>query len=74
MSNYEETIFLRQLVDSQGAWRIEYSPVVRSSDTHDRYRTNPHAVSARQCFFYVGCDALIHGVVNNTTPRWVMPR
>lgn len=74
MSNYEETIFLRQLVDSQGAWRIEYSPVVRSSDTYDRHRTNSHAVSARQCFFYVGCDALNHGVVNNTTPRWVMPR
>ncbi|KAJ5936683.1 hypothetical protein N7466_003133 [Penicillium verhagenii] len=58
MSNYKEIIFLRQLVDSQGAWRIEYSPVVRSSDTYDRHRTNPHAVSARQCFFYVGWENL----------------
>lgn len=54
MSNYGETIFLRRLVDSQVAWSIPYSPVVWSSDTHwhDRHRTNPHAVSARQCFFY----------------------
>jgi hypothetical protein len=70
LSNYEETIFLRQLVDNQGTWRIEYSPVIQSSTAYDR-DANPPVVSARQCFFYVGLDALTQGVVNNTTRNWV---
>lgn len=28
LSNYNETIFPRQLLDDQGIWRVEYSPVV----------------------------------------------
>lgn len=68
LSNYKETIFLRQLVNNQGIWRVEYSPVVQSSTTYDRRATNPPVVSIRQCFFHVGCDALDQGPVNNTTP------
>ncbi|CAG8903601.1 unnamed protein product [Penicillium egyptiacum] len=72
LSNYKETIFLRQLVNNQGIWRVEYSPVVQSSTTYNRRATNPPVVSIRQCFFHVGCDALNQGPVNNTTPRWVV--
>ncbi|PLN75410.1 hypothetical protein BDW42DRAFT_199495 [Aspergillus taichungensis] len=72
LSNYEETIFMRQLVDSQGNWRVEYSPVVQRSTAYDRSATNPPVVSARQCFFYIGCDALNQGRAHNTTPRWVV--
>jgi hypothetical protein len=69
LSNYEETIFLRQVVDTNGVWRIEHSQVVLSTT---KYETNPLAVSVRQCFFYVGCQAVNHGPVNNTTQNWVV--
>lgn len=72
ISSYKETIFLRQLVDDQGIWRVEYSPVVQSSATYDRRATNLPVVSIRQCFFHVGCEALNQGPVNNTTLRWVV--
>jgi hypothetical protein len=71
LSNYEETIFLRQLVDSQGVWRIEYSPVILASDTYSRVQINDPVVSVRQCLFYVACDASNQGPANNTTPLWV---
>ncbi|EPS31619.1 hypothetical protein PDE_06574 [Penicillium oxalicum 114-2] len=75
LSNYEETIFLRQRQDEQGLWRIEYSPVIRSSETYNKYgRGNLPAVSVRQCFFYVGCEALAQRAANNTTPDWVVTR
>ncbi|KAJ5861476.1 uncharacterized protein N7529_008786 [Penicillium soppii] len=74
ISDYHKTIFLRQLVNSQGIWRIEYSPVVQSSTTYDRRAKNPPVVSSRQCFFHIGCEALNQGPVNNTTPRWVIRR
>jgi hypothetical protein len=72
LSNYKETIFLRQVVDNQGVWRIEYSPVILASDTYDRGEVNPPVVSARQCFFYLGLDALNQGPADNTTPQWVI--
>lgn len=28
LSNYIETIFLRQLINYQGIWKVEYSPVI----------------------------------------------
>lgn len=71
LSNYTETIFLRQVIDNQGVWRIEYSPVIESSTTYDRGATNPPIVSTRQCFFYVGCEALRQGPVVNTSP-WII--
>lgn len=55
LSKYKETAFLRQLINSQGLWRVECSPVARSSTTYDRRARNPHVVSIRQCFFPVGC-------------------
>lgn len=69
-SNYEETIFLRQVMDSNGVWRIDYSPVIRSITSYDA--NNPSSVSLRQCFFYVGSQASTEGPANNTTPLWVV--
>lgn len=57
VSTYEETIFLRQVVDNNGVRRVGYSPVVVSSTTYDGLMTTP-VVSARQCFFYVGLNTL----------------
>lgn len=67
LSNYKETIFLRQIFDSQGVWRIEYSPVILASTAYNRAELNPPIVSARQCFFYVGCDALNQGSADSAT-------
>lgn len=59
LSTYEETMFLRQVVDNNGVWRIEYSPVILSSTTYEkRMITSP--VSATQCSFYSGLNALNH--------------
>lgn len=71
LSNYDQTIFLRQLVDSQGVWRIKYSPVIRASAEYRSSIWNP-VVSVRQCLFYVGCEAMKQGPVHNTTSRWVV--
>lgn len=72
LSTYEETIFLRQVVDNNGVWRVEYSPVVLSSTTYDRLTTTPPVVSVRQCFFYMGLNALNQGPVNNTSTGWIV--
>lgn len=72
LSTYEETIFLRQVIDNNGVWRIEYSPVVLYSTIYDRLMTNPLAISARQCFFYVGIEALSQGPVNNASTGWIV--
>ncbi|GAB1208341.1 hypothetical protein APSETT445_007089 [Aspergillus pseudonomiae] len=73
LSNYDETIFLRQVVDNQGAWRIEYSPVIPASATYNLDELKPPVASTRQCLFYLGCEALKHGPVDNTAPPWVIP-
>ncbi|CAG8247670.1 unnamed protein product [Penicillium salamii] len=66
LSTYEETIFLRQVVDNNGLWRIEYSPVILSFTTYDKRMTTSPVVSVKQCFFYVGLNALNQGPVQNT--------
>ena len=71
LSNYDQTIFLRQLVDSQGVWRIKYSPVIRASTAYKSSDVNP-VVSVKQCLFYVACDAMNQSLVHNTTPLWVV--
>jgi hypothetical protein len=72
LSTYEQTIFLRQVVDNNGVWRIEYSPVVLSSTAYDRLMTVTPVVSARQCFFYVSLNARNQGPVNNTSLGWIV--
>lgn len=72
LSTYEETIFLRQVIDNNGVWRIEYSPVILSSTTYDRPETQPPIVSVKQCFFYVGINASMHEPVNNRSPGWII--
>jgi hypothetical protein len=72
LGTYEETIFLRQVIDNNGVWRIEYSPVILSSTTYDRHETQPPVVSVKQCFFYVGVNASIQGPVNNRSPGWII--
>lgn len=49
LSNYDETIFLRQIVDKQGVWRIKYSPVIPASIAYKSSDVDP-VVSVRQCF------------------------
>lgn len=71
LGNYNETIFLRQVMDTTGVWRIEYSPVILSTSTYAP-SMNPPVVSVKQCFFHVCCRALHQGPVNNTTPEWVV--
>lgn len=72
LSTYEETIFLRQVVDNNGAWRVEYSPVVLSSVFYDRLTTTPGVVSVRPCFFYVGLNALNQEPVSNISTGWIV--
>lgn len=72
LSTYEETIFLRQVVDNNGEWRVEYSPVVLSSASYDRLMTIPPVVSVSQCFFCVGLNALNQGPVNNISTGWIV--
>lgn len=35
MSNYKQTVFLRQVQDSQNVWNIQYSPVIKSSASYN---------------------------------------
>lgn len=72
LTTYDETIFLRQVVDNNGVWRIEYSPVILSSTTYDRRMTTSPVVSVKQCFFYVGLNTLNQGPVNNMSTGWIV--
>jgi hypothetical protein len=44
---YGDIIFLRQVVDNQGIWRIEYSPVICASTMYAKGNANSPVVSAR---------------------------
>ncbi|KAJ5968738.1 hypothetical protein N7501_004986 [Penicillium viridicatum] len=72
MSNYRETIFLRQ-VFTGGRWVVEYSPVIQSSTSYVKTDLlNPLAepiVSLRQCFLAVAALAQGQGPVNNTARK-----
>ncbi|KAJ5273886.1 hypothetical protein N7478_009011 [Penicillium angulare] len=77
MSNYCETIFLRQEFIA-GRWIIDYSPVVRASTSYVKtdmadLQATP-VVSLRQCFLAVAALAQTQGPVYNTTPNseWVV--
>lgn len=72
LATYDETIFLRQVVDNNGVWRSEYSPVILSSTTYDRRMTTSPVVSVKQCFFYVGLNTLNQGPVNNMSTGWIV--
>jgi hypothetical protein len=77
MSNYSETIFLRQQF-IEGKWVVDYSPVIQAStsyvktDLGDLLATP--VVSLRQCFLAVAALAQAQGPVDNTTPKseWVV--
>lgn len=77
MSNYSETIFLRQeLVEDR--WVIDYSPVIRASTSYTKTDLGnlwaTPVVSLRQCFFAVAALAQAQELVHNTTPmsQWVV--
>lgn len=78
MSNYCETIFLRQVFIGS-RWAVEYSPVIQAStsyvktDLGDLLATP--IVSLRQCFLAIAALAQTQGPVNNTTrmSEWVVP-
>lgn len=54
LSNYCETIFLRQTTTLNSA-TLEYSPVILHDDM---YLPAPGSVTLRQCFFYVSLLSL----------------
>ncbi|KOS42674.1 hypothetical protein ACN38_g6420 [Penicillium nordicum] len=71
MSNYDDTVFLRQ-VFKNGEWVVEYSPVVEASfDGSDTMGNEPP--SLRQCFAYLSSLASVQPFVDNSTPRdnWI---
>lgn len=78
MSNYSETIFLRQEF-VEGKWVIDYSPVIRASTSYTKTDLSDLSatpvVSLRQCFFAVAALAQAEVPVYNTTPdsRWIVP-
>ncbi|KAJ5781628.1 uncharacterized protein N7518_010111 [Penicillium psychrosexuale] len=77
MSNYRETIFLRQVLIA-GKWVVDYSPVILASTSYAKTDLgNLQAVpvvSMRQCFLAVAALAEAQGPVYNTTPKsqWVV--
>ena len=51
--------------------RTEYSPVILLSTTYDKRMTTFPLISVKQCFFYVGLNALNQGPVNNMSTGWI---
>ncbi|KAJ5919737.1 hypothetical protein N7454_009572 [Penicillium verhagenii] len=77
MSNYCETIFLRQEFIA-GRWVVDYSRVVQASTSYVKtdlgdLQATP-VVSLRQCFLAVAALAQAQGPVYNTTSKseWVV--
>jgi hypothetical protein len=74
ISNYEETIFLRQQ-HINGTWEVEYSPIIDPTTSHvPSDPSNPLVspiFSARQSFFYLASLAAAQGPVMNRA-QWVV--
>jgi hypothetical protein len=76
-SNYDDSIFIKQSFIN-GAWVVEYSPVIRSSTTFVKLKPGDSLtssmVSVKQCFFHLASIAHRKGPVINTTPKpqWVI--
>jgi hypothetical protein len=74
---YEQTIFLRQVVDAHGSWGIEYSPVIHSTiyyqPTEPTDLLMTPSVSVKQCMFHVCRLASVARPTtnNNPEPQWV---
>lgn len=71
MSNYNETIFLRQVTTLTSAY-LEYSPIIRHDDM---YTPAPRSVTLRQCFFHVALLSLQPGARFTKLPtgeQWTM--
>ncbi|KAF7128471.1 hypothetical protein CNMCM5793_003201 [Aspergillus hiratsukae] len=77
LTNYDETIFIKQSLIN-GAWVVDYSPVIRASTTFVKPEPgNPltsSMVLVKQCFFHLASIAHGSGPVINTTPKpqWVI--
>lgn len=71
LSNYEETIFLRQRYNGT-TWVVDFSPVILASSVSAPGLPSP-MVSARECFFYIATLAHQQGMVTNPLPSnsWV---
>ncbi|KAI2788343.1 hypothetical protein POX_e06357 [Penicillium oxalicum] len=73
MSNYQQTIFLRQQFIC-GKWVVDYSPVILASTSYIKtdlgdFLATP-IVSLRQCFLAIAHQAQTQGPVSNLTPNW----
>lgn len=64
LSNYEETIFLRQRHDGT-TWVVDCSPVILASNI---YTKRSPVVTVRECFFYIAILARGQGKVDNQLP------
>ncbi|RWQ98551.1 hypothetical protein C8Q69DRAFT_175736 [Paecilomyces variotii] len=62
LSNYEQTIFLKQEQTPSG-WELHYSDIIYHSTQSDATRP-----SLRACFWSIARLALIDHVANNNTP------
>ncbi|KGO51516.1 hypothetical protein PEX2_010570 [Penicillium expansum] len=69
LSNYEETIFLRQRHNGT-TWVVDCSPVILASNV---YTKGSPTVTVRECFFYIAILARQQGKVDNQLPpkSWV---
>ncbi|KAJ5465564.1 hypothetical protein N7530_009351 [Penicillium desertorum] len=79
ITNYRETIFLRQ-IRVGSTWRIEYSPVIKSSARyapadHSNPSTGP-VLTFNQCLLHLAAIAETQGPIVNPTPRsqWIRRR
>lgn len=78
LSNYEETIFLRQEF-IEGRWIVDYSPVIWGSTSYVKsdlpnFQATSTVSVRRQCFLAIGKLAEMQGPVDNQTPisEWVV--
>lgn len=71
LSNYEETIFLRQRPNGT-TWVVDYSPVILESNV---YAKGSPMVTVRECYFFIAILARQQERVNNQLPQelWVEP-
>jgi len=71
LTNYNETIFLRQVV-SRGQLGLEYSPAIISDDT---YHAKRGSVTLRQAILHVallGCVDNSFSIAGVTNAKWIV--
>jgi hypothetical protein len=73
ISNYNETIFLKQ-EQINGQWVLYYTePIRHNAHYNPDSNVERRRISLRQCFLHMGERALANPNANNTTPQgqWI---